>query len=54
MGDIGRDDGDPTFHYEPLERFGEGLTSARPWNLTALAGWSVSTGVRRCWDSRRP
>ena len=38
MGDIGRDDGDPTFHYEPLERFGEGLTSARPWNLTALAG----------------
>ena len=44
MGDIGRDDGDPTFHYEPLERFGEGLTSARPWNLTALAGVECLNG----------
>lgn len=26
------------FHYEPLERFGEGLTTARPWNRAALAG----------------
>lgn len=25
------------FHYEPLERFGEGLTSPRPWNTSALA-----------------
>jgi hypothetical protein len=24
--------------YEPLERFGEGLTTRRPWNTTALAG----------------
>ena len=23
---------------EPGERFGEGLTTARPWNLSALAG----------------
>ncbi len=28
---------DPTFQYEPLEKFGEGLTTARPWNTTALA-----------------
>ncbi len=27
-----------SFHYEPLERFGEGLTTRRPWNATALAG----------------
>jgi len=26
-----------TFHYEPLERFGEGLTTNRPWNVEALA-----------------
>ena len=26
------------FHYEPVERFGEGLTTSRPWNTTALAG----------------
>ena len=25
------------FRYEPLERFGEGLTTARPWNTSALA-----------------
>ena len=29
---------DDAFRYEPLERFGEGLTSRRPWNTTALAG----------------
>ena len=29
---------DPAFRYEPGERFGEGLTTARPWNLSALAG----------------
>ena len=26
------------FQYEPLERFGEGLTTRRPWNTTALRG----------------
>lgn len=26
------------FRYEPLERFGEGLTTSRPWNTKALAG----------------
>jgi hypothetical protein len=29
---------DDPFRYEPLERFGEGLTTNRPWNTTALAG----------------
>lgn len=28
---------EPAFHYEPGERFGEGLTSRRPWNVSALA-----------------
>ena len=28
---------EPTYQYEPLERFGEGLTTARPWNTGALA-----------------
>ncbi len=27
-----------SFRFEPLERFGEGLTTRRPWNTTALAG----------------
>lgn len=27
----------PDFQYEPHERFGEGLTTARPWNNEALA-----------------
>jgi hypothetical protein len=26
----------PAFRYEPSERFGEGLTTARPWNVPAL------------------
>ena len=26
------------YHYEPLEAFGEGLTTRRPWNTTLLAG----------------
>ncbi len=30
--------GEQDFLYEPLERFGEGLTTSRPWNLSALAG----------------
>lgn len=25
------------YRYEPLERFGEGLTTNRPWNTSALA-----------------
>ncbi|MEB3184462.1 MAG: chlorophyll a/b-binding protein [Cyanobacteriota bacterium] len=25
-----------TFRYEPLEPFGEGLTTTRPWNVAAL------------------
>ena len=29
---------EPRYVYEPLERFGEGLTSRRPWNTQALAG----------------
>ena len=26
-----------SYRYEPLERFGEGLTTRRPWNTAALA-----------------
>ena len=26
----------PAFHYEEPERFGESLTTARPWNRSAL------------------
>ena len=26
------------FLYEPVEKFGEGLTTRRPWNTTALRG----------------
>lgn len=29
---------DKSFQYEPVERFGEGLTTARPWNQSALVG----------------
>ena len=28
----------PAFRYEPTERFGEGLTTSRPWNVKALQG----------------
>ena len=28
---------DRDFFYEPHERFGEGLTTNRPWNVAALA-----------------
>jgi hypothetical protein len=28
----------PTYLYEPVERFGEGLTTNRPWNTSALGG----------------
>jgi len=26
-----------SFQYEPIEKFGEGLTTQRPWNTAALA-----------------
>jgi hypothetical protein len=32
------------FRYEPLERFGEGLTTSRPWNVSALAGVELLNG----------
>jgi hypothetical protein len=28
---------DPAYRYEPIEAFGEGLTTNRPWNVRALA-----------------
>jgi hypothetical protein len=33
-----------SYRYEPVERFGEGLTTARPWNRTALAGVELLNG----------
>lgn len=30
--------GSEGFSYEPVERFGEGLTTSRPWNVSALSG----------------
>ena len=32
------------FHYEPVERFGASMTSARPWNTRALAGVELLNG----------
>jgi hypothetical protein len=32
------------FLYEPLEKFGEGLTTSRPWNTKALAGVELLNG----------
>ena len=29
---------DPSYRYEPVEKFGESLTTSRPWNTSALAG----------------
>jgi hypothetical protein len=34
----------PAFRYEPTERFGEGLTTARPWNVAALQGVELLNG----------
>ena len=28
----------PAYRYEPVEKFGEGLTTSRPWNTKALEG----------------
>ena len=33
----GADPAESGYTYEPLERFGEGLTTRRPWNTQALA-----------------
>ncbi|MEB3276475.1 MAG: chlorophyll a/b-binding protein [Cyanobacteriota bacterium] len=33
-----------SFQYEPVERFGEGLTTRRPWNTKALAGVELLNG----------
>ena len=30
--------------YEPLEKFGEGLTTSRPWNTKALASVELLNG----------
>lgn len=30
--------GEPQYRYEPIESFGSGLTSSRPWNTRALEG----------------
>ena len=35
---VSQEGGEQAFLYEPLERFGEGLTTSRPWNLRALTG----------------
>ncbi|MCT0217439.1 high light inducible protein [Synechococcus sp. CS-1329] len=32
------------FRYEPVEKFGEGLSTSRPWNTTALAGVELLNG----------
>ena len=32
------------FRYEPLEKFGEGLTTSRPWNTKALASVELLNG----------
>jgi len=29
---------DPSYRYEPVEKFGESLTTSRPWNTSAPAG----------------
>ena len=34
----------PAFLYEEPERFGESLTTARPWNQSALAGVELLNG----------
>ncbi len=36
--------GDPPFLYEPVERFGEAMTTAKPWNVKALQAVEVLNG----------
>jgi hypothetical protein len=38
MGDGRAEGSEQAFHYEPVERFGAGITGSRPWNHDALAG----------------
>jgi hypothetical protein len=33
-----------TFIYEPVERFGESMTTAKPWNTKALQGVELLNG----------
>ena len=35
---------DPSFLYEPVERFGESMTTAKPWNAKALQGVELLNG----------
>ena len=35
---------DPSFLYEPVERFGESMTTAKPWNARALQGVELLNG----------
>ena len=35
---------DQSFLYEPVERFGESMTSPKPWNKAALAGVELLNG----------
>ncbi len=35
---------DKDYLYEPVEKFGEGLTTPRPWNQSALAGVELLNG----------
>jgi hypothetical protein len=38
------DSQDDQYLYEPVERFGEGLTTQRPWNKGALAAVELLNG----------
>lgn len=38
MGESTTEGKGEAFRYEPLEPFGDGLTTSRPWNQTALEG----------------
>jgi len=35
---------DQAFLYEPVERFGESMTTAKPWNAKALQGVELLNG----------
>jgi hypothetical protein len=37
-------DGGQPFLYEPVERFGESMTTAKPWNAKALQGVELLNG----------
>ena len=54
----------PAFRYEEPERFGESLTTARPWNRSALTdverlngrvamlGFLAAVVLEKAWESR--